>query len=33
MVPFVKPLVPEVDIPGGVLTIDPPEGLLNLDTV
>lgn len=31
MVPFVKPLVPDVDIPGGVLTIDPPEGLLNLE--
>jgi 16S rRNA processing protein RimM len=29
MVPFVKPLVPEVDIPGGILTIDPPEGLLD----
>jgi 16S rRNA processing protein RimM len=31
MVPFVKPFVPDVDIPGGVLTIDPPEGLLNLE--
>jgi 16S rRNA processing protein RimM len=31
MVPFVKPLVPDVDIPGGVLTIDPPVGLLNLE--
>ena len=31
MVPFVKPLVPDVDIPGGFLTIDPPEGLLNLE--
>jgi 16S rRNA processing protein RimM len=31
MVPFVKPLVPDVDIPGGVLTIDPPAGLLNLE--
>jgi 16S rRNA processing protein RimM len=31
MVPFVKPLVPDVDVPGGVLTIDPPEGLLNLE--
>ena len=31
MVPFVKALVPDVDIPGGTLTIDPPEGLLNLE--
>jgi 16S rRNA processing protein RimM len=31
MVPFVKPLVPDVDVAGGVLTIDPPEGLLNLE--
>ncbi|MDX6344285.1 MAG: rRNA processing protein RimM [Trebonia sp.] len=29
MVPFVKPLVPDVDIPGGMLTINPPDGLLN----
>jgi 16S rRNA processing protein RimM len=29
MVPFVKPIVPEVDIESGVMTIDPPEGLLN----
>jgi 16S rRNA processing protein RimM len=28
-VPFVKPLVPDVDIPGGMLTINPPDGLLN----
>jgi 16S rRNA processing protein RimM len=33
MVPFVKPLVPDVDIPAGVLTIDPPEGLLNVEDV
>ena len=31
MVPFVLPLVPEVDIAGGYLVIDPPEGLLNLE--
>lgn len=31
LVPFVKALVPEVDIPGGALTIDPPVGLLNLE--
>ena len=30
LVPFVKAIVPEVDIAGGVLVIDPPEGLLNL---
>lgn len=34
MIPFVKSIVPEVDLKSGVLTIDPPEGLLNLeDTV
>jgi len=31
MVPFVKPLFPDVDIPGGTLTINPPDGLLNLE--
>ena len=31
MVPFVKPLVPEVDVPGGVMTINPPEGLLDFE--
>jgi 16S rRNA processing protein RimM len=31
LVPFVKAIVPEVDIPGGVLVIDPPDGLLNLE--
>jgi 16S rRNA processing protein RimM len=30
LIPFVKAIVPEVDIAGGVLVIDPPEGLLNL---
>jgi 16S rRNA processing protein RimM len=29
MVPFVKPLVPEVDVASGVVIIDPPDGLLN----
>ncbi|MGH3298074.1 MAG: ribosome maturation factor RimM [Trebonia sp.] len=29
MVPFVKPLVPEVDVKSGFMVIDPPEGLLN----
>ena len=30
LIPFVKAIVPEVDIVGGVLVIDPPEGLLDL---
>jgi 16S rRNA processing protein RimM len=30
MVPFVKALVPEVDLAAGLLVIDPPEGLLDL---
>ncbi|HZR49392.1 MAG TPA: ribosome maturation factor RimM [Streptosporangiaceae bacterium] len=29
LVPFVAPLVPEVDVAGGVLVIDPPPGLLD----
>ncbi|WP_219463644.1 ribosome maturation factor RimM [Nonomuraea rhizosphaerae] len=28
LVPFVKALVPEVDLDGGRLVVDPPEGLL-----
>lgn len=31
MIPFVKAIVPEVDLKSGVVTIDPPEGLLNLE--
>ena len=31
MIPFVKPLVPEVDVAAGYLAINPPEGLLNLE--
>jgi len=31
MIPFVKVIVPEVDLKAGTLTIDPPEGLLNLE--
>jgi 16S rRNA processing protein RimM len=31
LVPFVKALVPEVDPVAGVLVIDPPPGLLDLD--
>jgi 16S rRNA processing protein RimM len=31
MVPFVKAIVPDVDLAAGHLTVDPPEGLLNLE--
>jgi 16S rRNA processing protein RimM len=31
LVPFVKAIVTEVNIAGGILVIDPPAGLLNLD--
>ncbi|HVT21090.1 MAG TPA: ribosome maturation factor RimM [Mycobacteriales bacterium] len=30
LVPFVRDIVPQVDIDGGRLTVDPPEGLLDL---
>ena len=30
LVPFVKAIVPSVDVAGGVLTVLPPEGLLEL---
>ncbi|WP_291313081.1 ribosome maturation factor RimM [Corynebacterium sp. UBA2622] len=30
LVPFVMEFVPEVDLPGGTLTITPPEGLLDV---
>ena len=30
LIPFVKPIVPDVDIPGGKIVITPPEGLLDL---
>ena len=30
LIPFVKAIVPEVDVAGGILVIDPPDGLLNL---
>jgi len=33
MVPFVKPLVPEVDLSSGYIVIDPPEGLLDLENL
>jgi 16S rRNA processing protein RimM len=29
-VPFVTAIVPTVDVPGGVVVVDPPEGLLDL---
>jgi len=31
LVPFVKAIVTQVDVAAGVLTIDPPPGLLNLE--
>lgn len=31
LVPFVKAIVPEVDVPGGRIVLDPPAGLLDLD--
>ena len=31
MVPFVEPIVISVDVEGGRIVIDPPEGLLELD--
>ena len=31
LVPFVKAIVPEVDLATGILLIDPPEGLLDPD--
>ena len=30
LVPFVSALVPTVDLPGGFVVVDPPEGLLDL---
>jgi 16S rRNA processing protein RimM len=30
LVPFVAAIVPTVDIAGGVVVIDPPEGLFDL---
>lgn len=31
LVPFVEALVPEVDVPGGRVVLDPPEGLFDLE--
>ena len=31
LVPFVKAIVPDVDVAGGRLVVDPPAGLLDLD--
>lgn len=33
MVPFVKAIVPDVDVAAGYLVIDPPEGLLNVEEI
>ena len=33
MVPFVLPLVPEVNVAAGYLVIDPPEGLLDMENL
>ena len=33
LVPFVLPLVPEVDVKAGFLVIEPPEGLLDLENL
>ena len=30
LVPFVRELVPAVDVPGGRVVLDPPEGLFDL---
>jgi 16S rRNA processing protein RimM len=30
LIPFVSAIVPTVDVPGGFLVVDPPEGLLDL---
>jgi len=30
LVPFVRELVPSVDVPGGRVVVDPPDGLLDL---
>lgn len=30
LVPFVREMVPTVDVPGGLVVIDPPDGLLQL---
>lgn len=30
LVPFVRAIVPVIDVPGGRLEVDPPEGLLDL---
>jgi 16S rRNA processing protein RimM len=32
LVPFVEAIVPEVDLPGGRVVLDPPPGLLELGT-
>ena len=32
LVPFVSPIVPTIDLEGGRVVVDPPEGLLDLDS-
>jgi 16S rRNA processing protein RimM len=31
LVPFVRAIVPTVDVAAGYVVLDPPEGLLDLD--
>lgn len=31
MIPFVKPIVPDVDLASGLIVIIPPDGLLNIE--
>jgi 16S rRNA processing protein RimM len=31
-IPFVPPIIQDVDIEGNIIMIDPPDGLLNLNT-
>jgi 16S rRNA processing protein RimM len=30
LIPFVREMVPTVDVPGGRVVVDPPEGLFDL---
>ena len=29
LIPFVTAIVPDIDVAGGVVTVDPPDGLLD----
>ena len=33
LIPFIKQFVPDVDVAGGRVVVDPPAGLLDLDSV